>query len=193
MSEWTIVGAGPSIEALDLASAKVGRVVAVNRAFYRFPALTDVWAASDNSVRLLKAHEDAEALVRVYKPEVWTQRSYARDWRGRFPNLSYIALDILDEHGKSAMTLPWGGDGEWCRGTTLFALGIVLNKAATYVKLLGVDQDGVGGYMNGRPFEDSAWWVERWERERRDLERVIREAAEHGVTVEWVRREAQAA
>lgn len=190
MNEWTIVGAGSSIATLDLAEAKVGRVVLVNRAFYRFPEHADVWAASDNSVRLLKAYGDeGDALVRRYKPEVWTQHSYARDWRGRYPDLKYVALDILTADGKGAIRLPWGtDDGSWCRGTTLFALGIALNKGAKYVKILGVDQAGIGGYMNGRPFEEGYWWTERWERERRDLEWVIREAAEHGVTVEWVRK-----
>jgi hypothetical protein len=95
MSEWTLVGAGPSIEALNLRKQKLdGPVVCVNRAFYRFPREADVWACFDQPEAMIEemGREDTLGLMQRRAnltgqggggrpaPTVWCRRKDREVW-----------------------------------------------------------------------------------------------------------------
>jgi hypothetical protein len=105
MSEWTIVGGGPSIQDLDLERHRVGTVIGVNRAFYKFPGEIDIWSSMErhsftemtqsmphpSSQREKNIVATVEMLIE-HKPMIWI----ARHAQGTLRNLfrEYLLLKM---------------------------------------------------------------------------------------------------
>lgn len=193
---FTIVAGGPSIESLDLEAEKVGTVVAINRAFYRFPEHTDVWVSGESPHPMVKQHgyDLTRKLVRLHEPKIWCPREpFLEFWRSEFTYTNKAPLfiepfDLWPQETKPYTHLrpPWHSDNFWCYGSTLMALALVLHRAPEYVKVLGADMEGVGGWGYDEAKHPESWWQERWRRESEGMEQAIREAAMHGVDIDLV-------
>lgn len=213
--KWTVVCGGPSIETLDLEAMKLGRVVCVNRAFYRFPDLCDVWSAQEaESSEMVYSMPDPDAgrqanteatlaLVERHRPEVWCSRYGHLRWIQLLKGIDGMVdrIDAWDPTRRDTR-LPRVGARFWKLGTTMMTLAKLYLLGARHVRLLGCDMAGIGGWryeaQEGGPeyvewesrlaktYPDG-WWSERWLKESRALRQIRDVYCEAGIALEHIR------
>lgn len=90
-------------------------------------------------------------------------------------------------HTRIEETVPWrGGKGRWPVASTFRALSVLLARGYEEISLFGCDMQGEGNYdpRTGEPLEGTGGEKGRWESERSILERLQKEAGEHGIRIE---------
>jgi hypothetical protein len=163
VKKWTVVAGGHSIEDLDLDAHRIGRVVCVNRAFYRFPSECDVWSVMERDAiemwdtmpwperKTSENRTETRRLIAEHVPDLWVCAPGMRHWQ-RFLRRKPGEPDGLTEVAQKAELwhtphAPWP-DSEvyWRQGTTLVTISKLLAIGAKEIRLLGVDLAGIGGW-----------------------------------------------
>lgn len=200
MSRWVVIGAGHSISEAPLELPAADRVVAMNRAYYRYPG-ADIWSVAEHPDNMLGGPKTpyktrharvvtTRKLLVKHSPTIWAPAGPgAHAWCDEFEGLARIEQYTFIEDGKPSLGPPWPTKVVWRTCTLMATLARILQKGGKYIGLVGVDLEGVGGHLN--PSKAPKVWEARWAEERSLLESAIAECAAHGVEVDWRRAEVE--
>lgn len=202
MSTWRILSNGPSIEQLAELPGE-GPIVAVNHAILHREIQADYWCVQEYSRQI------ENMLVNVAhgpRYETWVGRGHASKWYGRLqyrklhglPPLRICSHPQDTSHWVSILVKHGFGHGtkvHWGTFTFSCAVANCLIRGATEIRCFGVDLDGDTNFGGGPTSacirasfaraKGKAWGnsADRWVWERQELENIIQECEENGVTV----------
>jgi len=187
--EWNVLAEGPSIYAATPRDLLRGPIVAINDAVrLRHLGRARYWAVIDapSPRRLNVWQRNCAHLPRPLT--VWLPERRRREWlkiqRGDKNYSSRWGWLELEPHARNPSAQP----GSWDEISECLSVFMALRECAahggTRIRLFGCDMEGVGNAVLGWKKKENATYVERWNRERKLMERYIDLAAARGITIE---------
>lgn len=179
---WTIVSNGPSIATLDADHLMDGSlVVCINNAITHPNIRADVWCW----------HESPGNAVQFFSrvPEGCTLWGCEHDYEAWQEVLLERPDVTLSCHPKVLgwLTFPWTSEALWTDRAAFMALGNAIRYGGKRLRLLGFDLEGTHDYGGNVCTNTGGTVEERWEREQRCMDTILKECREHGVVIEWIR------